>query len=102
MRRAFVELIATPGWCFIWALFLILLGGALASPFIVCRPKLDSSGLPLLNDDGSPIIEIDTLADILAHWPENLCVLGAVIFAVLGVLVWWRRLRQVIARAAGK
>jgi uncharacterized membrane protein SpoIIM required for sporulation len=93
-RRILAELIATPARCFMWALILILLGGSLGSPFIVLRKKLDSAGMPMFREDGTPIKEVDTLADILAHWPENLCLLGAVIFAGIGLLICWLRLRD--------
>ncbi len=93
IRSILAELIATPTRCFVWALFMILLGGSLASPFIVVRERHDSAGLPLLSEDGTPVMEVDTLANILAHWPENLCILSAVLFMALGLYVWLGRFR---------
>jgi hypothetical protein len=94
IRHIMAELIATPARCFTWALLLIIIGGSLASPFTIGRAKVDSGGLPLLSEDGPPIMEVDRLANLLAHWPENLCLLGAIILAGLGVLLWCRRFRE--------
>ncbi len=94
IRHILAELIATPTRCFIWALFLIAIGGSLAAPFTVVREKFDSGGRPLLSEDGTPIIEVDRLANLFAHWPESLCLLGAVFFAAFGLLVWCRQLRD--------
>ena len=60
---------------------------------VVClRPKLDSSGHPILHSDGRPVFERDWVGEIQTQWPGYSCLALAAFFFVRGIAIRFRPL----------
>ena len=80
----------TPSKCFLTSLILFLVGVSMASSYGVFRKRLDADGHVMLNSNGRPLVEIDQWASFWNGWPSNLPVVAALLFFILGVVLWIR------------
>lgn len=56
----------------------------------VFRKRLDADGRVMLYPNGCPMIEVDEWASFWNGWPSNLPLVAAILFLILGVVLWIR------------